>query len=271
MIRNKVTIYPSLYTFAMALLDHPTIFFPLVALLLFAAGAAGVWLKSTRTDAVSEASDSLKTLENAVLGLLGLLLGFSFAMGVSRYDMRKQLEVEEANAIGTTWLRTETLPEPARSTERQLLKEYVKARVNFSAARTDQDAVKQSLLRTGELQDKLWAVAAAEGVVHRDAVTGLFLATLNETIDDSEKRTASFENRIPTAAWILLIFMALWASGLVGIGMSKRSRPLLIVLPLVIGSAMALILDLDSPRAGFIELRQRSMVRVADQISKADH
>jgi hypothetical protein len=248
-------------------LDHPLLFFPLVAALLFSAGVVGVWLKSTRADVLEEASDSLKTLESAVLGLLGLLLGFSFAMGVSRYDLRKQLEVDEANAIGTTWLRTDGLAEPARSTERQLLREYVPVRMSFLSAGTDLAAIEQSRVRSGELQNRMWQIGVAEGTVHRDAVSALFLSSLNDTIDITEKRTAAFENRIPIAAWALLLLISCSASGLVGISISKRSRPLILVLPLVIGAAMSLILDLDSPRAGFVLVHQNSMQRVAEQIA----
>src|ERR1700709_1033761 len=100
-------------------LDHPMVFFPLVLVLLFVAGLMGVWLQTRYRTTVDGASSSFKTIESAVLGLLALLLGFSFAMAVSRYDLRKQLEVDEANAIGTTWLRTDALAEPARAIERQ--------------------------------------------------------------------------------------------------------------------------------------------------------
>jgi len=226
-----------------------------------------VWLKSTRADTVSAASDSLKTLEGTVLGLLGLLLGFSFAMGVSRYDTRKQLEVDEANAIGTTWLRTDTLEAPARDFERQVLRDYVRARIDFFSAGTDATALQKSLAETGGLQNQLWKTGADYASTHRDPVTALFLSSLNDTIDDAEKRTAALENRIPIAAWVLLLFISASASGLVGIGISRRSRPLVIVLPLVVGAAMTLILDLDSPRSGFVVVKQESMERVAAQMN----
>ncbi len=250
-----------------SLFDHPLLFFPLVALLLLLTGSIGAWLKSTRTDAVSEASDTLKTLEGAVLGLLGLLLGFSFAMGVGRYDARKQLEIDEANAIGTTWLRTDTLPEPIRSTEKQLLREYVPARMAFLSAGTDTAGIQASIAKTADLQSRMWAAAAADASMHRDPISGLFLSTLNDAIDLSEKRLAAFENRIPIAAWVLLLMMSAAASALVGIGMTHRSRLLLFVLPLVVAGAMTLILDLDSPRAGFVIIHQKSMERVAAQVS----
>jgi len=98
----------------------------------------------------------------------------------------------------------------------------------------------------------------------------LYLASLNDTIDLSEKRTAtSFEDRIPSAAWALLLFMAVTGSLLVGIGLSVPSRKLLIVVPLVMAATLTLILDIDSPRSGFVTVYQSSMTRVADQIAKA--
>ena len=117
-----------------AALDHPLIFGPLAFLLLLAAGTIGAWIRSTRQTTVTEASDSFKTLEGAVLGLLSLLLGFSFAMAVSRYDARKQLELDEANAIGTTWLRTSALEEPIRTQSRGVLRQYVPIRLQFFTA-----------------------------------------------------------------------------------------------------------------------------------------
>jgi hypothetical protein len=257
-----------LYTFAMSLvLDHPALFFPLVVVLLFVAAWAGVWLKRAFAEAVDTESSSFKTLESAVLGLLALLLGFSFSMAVSRYDLRRDLEVNEANAIGTTWLRTATLDEPARTAARSLLKEYVPVRMAFFDAGTDSATISESLARASAIQNELWKVAADGASGRRDPVSALFVATLNDTIDLSEKRTAALENRIPAAAWMLLIFMSSAASALVGTGATVRSRALLFVLPLVVGAALTLILDLDSPRSGFVRVHQGSMERVAQQMN----
>src|SRR5438309_8931228 len=115
-----------------SIMDHPLPFFPLALLLLLVAAYIGAALKTKYVETV--ASNSFKTVESAVLGLLALLLGFSFAMAVSRYDQRKQLEVDEANAIGTTWLRTAVLDEPMRTEARGLLKEYVPVRIAFFTA-----------------------------------------------------------------------------------------------------------------------------------------
>jgi hypothetical protein len=253
-----------------AAIDQPLLFGPLVFLLLLAAGGAGAWLRSRRADTVTEASGSFKTLEGAVLGLLSLLLGFSFAMAVSRYDNRKQLELDEANAIGTTWLRTAALDEPIRTASRAALRDYVPARLSFFAAGTDPAAVDESLSRTSVLQTRLWNLATDAANGQPNPYKALYLASLNECFDVSEKRTAAaFEDRIPKAAWVLLLFMSAAASALVGIGLSVRSKSLLLVVPLVIGATLTLILDIDSPRSGFIRVYQSSMTRVAKQVAAA--
>lgn len=247
-----------------ALMNHMVLFFATICIILLASSYAGLLIQERQRETM--AASSFKTLESAVLGLLALLLGFSFSMAVSRYDLRRQLEVEEANSIGTTWLRTETLPEPARSTERQLLRQYVPIRLDFFNAGTDQLAITRSLADGGALQQKIWDVAAADASIHRDPISSLFLSTLNDSIDATEKRTAAFENRIPAAAWILLLLVAGVSSLLVGMGASKRSRGLLLALPLVVACAMTLILDLDSPRSGLVRVPQNSMERVAAQV-----
>ena len=258
----------SLYTAAMQfLLNHPLLFCPVAVLFLFAGSLSGSWIRARRTDAIERNAGSFKTLEGAVLGLLALLLGFSFAMAVNRYDLRKQLEIEESNDIGTTWLRTGTLAEPARSAERQLLKQYVPVRLGFATAGNDADAVQRSLTQSSALQTQMWAIASQQAVAYRDPISGLFVSSLNDTIDVTEKRTAAMENRIPAMTWAMLLFMGFVSSALVGLGIASRSKLLLAILPVVVGVVLTLILDLDSPRSGFIRVHQNSMTRVAEQVT----
>jgi len=251
----------------MYVMDHPLLFFPLALLGLFTAGYIGSLLRAKYADAVG--SPSFKTIESSVLGLLALLLGFSFAMTVNRYDQRKQLEIGEANAIGTTWLRTSALDEPLRSEARSLLKQYVPARIAFFYAGTDPRACAGILTRTSALQGELWRVATEHARAHRDPYTTLYLSSLNDTIDFSEKRTAAFEDRIPGAAWVLLFFIAAASSALVGIGLTVHTRVLLLVVPLIVAAALTLILDLDCSRTGFVQVHQNSMSRVQQQIQAA--
>jgi len=267
-VRSEFWLNQSLYTAAMQfLLNHPLLFCPVVVLFLFAGSLSGSWIHARRTDAIERNSSSFKTLEGAVLGLLALLLGFSFAMAVSRYDLRKQLEVEEANAIGTAWLRTGTLAEPPRRAEQQLFMQYVPVRLDFVAAGNDADAVQHSIAQSDELQTQIWAIASGDTAAHRDPVTALFVSSLNDMIDVTEKRTAALENRIPAMTWAMLLFMGFVSSALVGISVTSRSKLLLAILPLVVGVVLALILDLDSPRSGFIRVHQNSMTRVAEMVA----
>jgi hypothetical protein len=249
------------------LLNHPLLFCPVAILFLFAGSLSGSWIRARGPEAIERNSGSFKTLEGAVLGLLALLLGFSFAMAVNRYDLRKQLEIEEANAIGTTWLRTDTLAEPARSAERQQLKQYVPVRLGFAAAGNDADAVQRSLTQSSELQAQMWAIAAQDAAAHRDPVSTLFVSSVNGMIDVTEKRMAALENRIPAMTWAMLLFMGFVSSALVGISITSRSKLLLAILPVVVGVVLTLILDLDSPRSGFIRVHQNSMTRAAELVA----
>lgn len=257
------------YTFAMTFVfDHPVlVFFPIIGLALYAAGWFGVWLHERYSETVNPSLSSFKTVETSVLGLLALLLGFSFAMAVNRYDLRQNLEVNEANAIGTTWLRTATMDDATRDATRKLLKQYGAVRLEFFGAGTDYAAIDASMAQAGAIQDQLWSLAVENAKAHRDPIDALFLATLNDTIDLSEKRTAALENRIPIAAWVLLLFIAATSSALVGIGTATKSRGLLWLLPLIVGSTMMLILDLDNARTGLVRVPQHSMDRVVAQMN----
>ncbi len=248
------------------LLDHPAAFFPAALALLLLAGAAGLAIRTRRPELVGpDHQADLTALQAAVLGLLGLLLGFSFAMAVNRYDLRKQLEVDEANAIGTTWLRTSTLEEPARTSARNLLRAYVPLRIGLPNVGTDPTSI-SAANRMADLQAQLWEVASTAANSRPDPVRALFLSTVNESIDLSEKRTAALENRIPNLAWIMLLFMAAAASFLTGTSLTSRSPLLLCVLPVVVGAALTLILDLDTAHTGYLQLQQQSLHRLQQQI-----
>jgi hypothetical protein len=139
----------------------------------------------------------------------------------------------------------------------------------FADAGTDTGAMQRSLTQAGEFQAQMWAIASRQASAWRDPISALFVSTLNDTIDVTEKRTAALENRIPAMTWALLLFMGFVSSLLVGIGVTSRSKLLLAILPVVIGVVLTLILDLDSPRSGFIRVHQNSMTRVAEQIAAA--
>ena len=120
----------------------------------------------------------------AILGLLGLLLAFTFSMAVARYEMRKQLVLDEANTIGTAYLRARLLPEPQRTDVARLFQEYVDARLQFHQEGEGPDGRREDNDKADRLQDQLWARAVAAGESDpRSVTTGLFIQALNDVID----------------------------------------------------------------------------------------
>jgi len=247
------------------LLSHPLAFFPFVLVLFLAGSFLGSRLRVTHPEIIERDSSSLKALEGSVLGLLALLIGFTFSMAVSRYDLHIQLEVEEANAISSVWQRADTLPGPERAAMQQLLRQYVPVRLAFAETNNAAEA-QTNLEQTAALQSQMWTLATASTADHRDPVTALFLSALGDAIDITDKRAAALENRIPSLAWAMLLFMGFIGSVLVGVSITSRSWLLLCVVPLVVAVVLTLVLDLDSPHEGFITVNQSSMMRTAAQV-----
>ena len=242
---------------------HPTMFFVGVVGFLWLGTWVGGQLRKRRERTLEQDSSTFKTLESAVLALLGLLLGFTFSMGVGRYDQRKNLEIAEANDIANAWLRTAALPEPTRSAEQLLMRQYVPFRLQFLTAGTSQSRIEESLRSSAIVQAQMWRLAAASANSRPDPVSAAYLSSLTDLVDIRESRTAAFENRIPLLAWGMLLFISFIASTLVGVGIGTRSQLLRLVLPVVVASALSLTLDMDSPRSGLIRVHQRSLERVA--------
>jgi hypothetical protein len=245
---------------------RPFVFTLLSIVLLWVGMVLGTRIRERRPEIIDREGKIITVLEGALLTLFGLLIGFTFSMAVSRYDTRKTLVLTEANAIGTTWLRSALLAEPQRSEEQSLLRQYVQERVRYLAVGTDEAAIKDSLKRSSDLQARMWAVASNYAAGHKDVTTSLFLSTLNDSIDLSEERTAANENRIPAEAWWMLLFVGFAATLLVGLDVRPRSWVLQAVLPIVLAGALGLTMDLDSPRHGLIRITQPSMDRVTQQI-----
>jgi hypothetical protein len=244
---------------------HPGLFLVGSLFLFWLASVLGSWLRVRHERLIGAEQEAFRTVEAAVLTLTGLLLGFTFSMAVSRYEHRRDLEIQEAVSIGTLWQRSATLAEPTRGEEQRLIREYLPTRVEFLAAGDSMKRLQASLDQTSVLQRRMWAIASDYARSHADSITSLFLAAMGECFSHSEERMAAFENRIPLAAWIILIFVATAANWLVGVDIGSRSLLLRLVLPVVLAAALTLMLDLDSPRYGWIEIQQNSMLRLEQQ------
>jgi hypothetical protein len=245
---------------------HPGVFALLALILLGLGMVLGTWLRQRHDEIIEREGKIITVLEGALLTLFGLLIGFTFSMAVSRYDTRKTLVLTEANAIGTTWLRSALLVEPTRSEEQSLLRQYIQQRMRYISVGHDEAAIQDSLKRSSELQARMWALASNYAPEHKDVTTSLFLSALNDSIDVSEERTAGDENRIPAEAWWMLLFVGFASTLLVGLDVRRRSWALQATLPIVLAGALGMTMDMESPRFGQIQITQPSMERVAQQM-----
>ncbi len=205
----------------------------------------------------------------ATLALLGFILAFTFSMAASRFEARRQMVVEEANAIGTTYLRAGLLPGGHGPKARKFLAEYVDARLEVLQT-GDIDLV---LRRSEELQRKLWKDAEEVGLEHPNSiVVGLYIQSLNETIDVHSKRVlVALHNRLPGSLWMTLYLVTMLTMAGVGYheGISKSRRSLaILVLVLTFSAIMMLVADLDRPREGFLTVNQLAMIDLQKMMSE---
>src|SRR5262249_2384337 len=135
------------------------------------------------------------TLLGASLALLGLLLGFTFSMAVTRFDARKQLILDESNALGTAYLRSDLVPGPARRQTAELLRRYVDVRVGFYEAGSDVERIRELTRQGQEMQRQLWSLAVAAAAKDpRSVPVGLYVQALNDVFDLEAKRLNALEN-----------------------------------------------------------------------------
>jgi len=243
--------------------------FGIVTLLLLALAEAGcrIGLASRRRN--PDAAGHSGSVQGAVLGLLGLLLGFSFAMAVGRYDARRAFVVDEANSIGTTWLRADFLPDPHQKEVKDLLKRYTHIKLENGKAGTTGEATSQSLAEIAKIHQALWSHAEASAREKPSPVTVSFITTLNEMIDLDASRKAALRSHVPGAVWLLLMVVSgcgAWASGYGSGTGGLRSAFNQWVFPLLIGIVITLISDIDRPHQGLIGVSQQPMQDVMDSM-----
>ena len=237
--------------------------FLIVSLLLLLLAEAGYRFgTSFRRHSPGAAEGHSGTVQGAVLGLLGLLLGFSFAMAVGRYDTRRALVVAEANSIGTTWLRADLLPAPHDKEVKSLLERYTRLRVDSRAALEDSAAMEPVRQEVAAIHNALWLHAVAAAKEAPSPLVASFITTLNETIDLDSSRLAALRNRVPGAVWLLLLAVAgcgAWASGYSSGTGGLRSAFSELVFPVLIGIVITLTADIDRPSKGIIGISQRPL------------
>jgi hypothetical protein len=209
----------------------------------------------------------VSVMVGATLGLLAFLLAFTFGLAASRFDIRRGFVVEEANAIGTTYLRAGLLSEPYRTEVRNLLREYVDVRLELVRPGKAEEAMHSS----DELHARLWSQAVAVGEKNPGSiVVGLFIGSLNEVIDLHTKRVnLGLRTRVPGTIWAALYFIAILTMGVVGYqaGLTGSRRSLAdLALVLAFSAVMLLIADLDNPLRGWLMVSQQAMIDLRNSL-----
>lgn len=215
--------------------------------------AAGRRLRA-HADALRE---PVGVLQAALLGLVALILAFGLTLAVGRYDSRRSAVVETANAIGTTYLRAQTLREPTRTRSLEDLVRYTDVTIRLSEAVPGSAAARDAAADGDRLQRSLWRGAgeALDGSPS-DSAPRLYVETLNEMIDMQTTRVAALNNRVPTEVLLLEVIGAALALGLLGVYLALVGRG---VLTVVLAAALVTLLllvtfDLDRPTRGFIQV-----------------
>jgi len=204
----------------------------------------------------------------AMLGLLGLLLGFSLSMAVSRWDARHDVLVDEANAIGTIWLRAGLLEDPLRRDMRDALHEYTDVRIALGESRGDPTAQHTVLSSSESLHTSIWSVVkGANQPELSNAVMSSIVNAANELIDIHEVRIASIENYLPAPLFLVLLAVAAvairflaWAFG----ASNQGGRTAILMLGLLIGLVLLLIMDVNRPQRGRLNIGVESLKRVME-------
>lgn len=246
------------------LTDYPLIVFVVSLALLLSSVWAGVSIFRKRWKPSESMRDDFGVIQAAALTLLGLIIGFTFSMAINRYDQRKNLEEAEANAIGTEFLRADLLPAADAARVRALLGEYFDQRVLFYTTR-DAEQLKQINARTAQLQAALWSAVAVPAAAAPSPTMAVVVIGMNDVLNAQGYTQAAWWNRIPAAAWILMVTIAVCCHLLVGYGVKdpRAERTLLLVLPLVMSMSFLLIADIDSPRGGVIRVKPDNLLSIA--------
>jgi hypothetical protein len=247
------------------LLSHPIILAIVSFLVMLGAAHLGARISQLRQLASKEL-EQFNLVLGATLTLLGLIVGFAFSMAVGRYDQRKNYEEEEANAIGTEYVRAQLLPAPDAEKVQALLKQYLAQRILFYEAR-DWEGLDDLNRETQQLQNEMWSMVANAAKAQPTPLSALAVTGMNDVLNRQGYTQAAWWNTIPRAAWALMIGIAICCNLLIGMpaGGVKTRIPLL-VMPVMIAIAFMLLADLDSPRGGIIHIAPQNLQSLAESL-----
>jgi hypothetical protein len=248
-------------------MDYPLLVFLVSFFLLWLSARSGASFLRRQRKLEEATREDFSIILAATLTLLGLIIGFSFSMAISRYDQRKNYEEAEANAIGTEYVRADLLPAADAAKVRALLRNYLDQRVLFYTTR-DAQQIRQINSRTAQLQTDLWSAVLAPAGAQPTPMVALAAWGMNDVLNSQGYTQAAWWNRIPIAAWVLMAAIAICCNVLVGYGTRtfKAEGILLLILPLVVSISFFLIADIDSPRAGVIRVHPQNLESLVESL-----
>ena len=240
---------------------------PLLALLLLivlvGAATGGLLLGRSLRNKRESGKETFGVLQAALIGFMGLILAFGLSLAVGRYESRRQAVVDDANTIGTAYLRAQTLAEPIRSQSLVLLVRYTDAELRLSHVVPGSAAARRVIAEASALQRPLWRLAA-QAVQQQPYATAprLYEESLNDMIDQQTVRVAGLANRIPFEVLLLEIIGAAVTLSLLGlhVGVLGRGIVPLILAAVIVALLVYTIIDLDRPTRGLIQVPDTPLV-----------
>ena len=243
-------------------LDYPLLMLVVSFGVFWASALIGSSLRKRKPALGEDYHDEFMFVLGGTLTLLGLIIAFTFSMAVNRYDQRKNYEEQEANAIGTEYVRSDLLPPEDATKVRALLKSYLRQRI--AEYRTRGAGRLQELgARTANLQAELWSAVARPASTKPTPINAVLVLGMNEVLNSQSYTQASWWNRIPTAAWALVTLISIFCNLLIGYGSHGKKAFLFVILPIALAIALFLIADIDSPRGGLIRVQPQNLENLA--------
>jgi hypothetical protein len=243
--------------------DRPLFFFGVLFVvfagaIVFGASVLRRWVKLS-----SEEREDFSIVQTSTLTLLALLIGFTLSMAVNRYDQRKNLEENEANAIGTEYARADVVAASLGTRIKMELVHYAQLRREHFQAR-DPGELARIDRQTTQSQTELWQLATQVANDQPTPIGAAVMTGMNDVLNSQDYSEAALENRIPLGAWALMIVIAVLACVVQGYGAKGRIRRglLVVFLPVTVALSLALIADIDSPRGGIIHVQPQNLTRL---------
>jgi len=246
----------------MNLMNLPLLVFALSFVVLSLSVQIGDVLRTRLRPLQEDERDDFDLVLGAILTLLGLLIGFTFSMAISRYDERKHYEEAEANAIGTEYLRADLIPASDGARLRELLKKYIDDRIRFYTT-NDPGMLAQVDADTAEVQNELWSAVRPVAGAQITPVIALAVSGMNDVLNSRGYTEAAWRNRIPVEAWVLMSVVAIVCNSLIGYVARRTNRRLFLIVPVAVSISFFLISEIDSPSSGVIRVAPENLLSLS--------